>query len=55
MTNIVTKLSEVILHDLQISDEIWIAVALMNVDGLNFIQNNLKVGCRQNYLIVAIC
>lgn len=51
MTNIVTKLSEVMLHDLQIADEIWIAVALMNIDGLNFIQNNVRIGCRQNYLI----
>lgn len=51
MTTIVTKLSDPLLADLKAADEIWVAVALMSFDGLNFILNNLKPYCRQNYLI----
>lgn len=51
MTTIETKLSNNLLPDIKSADEIWVAVALMSNDGLNFLLDNLKSSCRQNYLI----
>lgn len=51
MTTIETKLSDNLLPDIKTADEIWVAVALMSNDGLNFLIDNLKSSCRQNYLI----
>ena len=51
MTNLVTNLSGKLLNHIKTAEEIWVAVALMNLDGFNFISDNLKSNCRQNYLI----
>ncbi|MBC9911818.1 phospholipase D-like domain-containing protein [Chitinophaga varians] len=51
MTTILTKLSENLRSEIKTADEIWVAVALMSADGLNFILNNLRPSCKQNYLI----
>ena len=51
MATIITKLSDNLLVEIKEADEIWIAVALMSFNGLEFIINNIKLSCRQNYLI----
>ena len=51
MSTLITKLSDNLLSDIKNADEIWIAVALMSNDGLNFILDNLKPSCKQNYLV----
>ena len=51
MNQLITKLSNALANELKSADEIWIAVALLNLDGLNLILENLKQGCKQNYLI----
>lgn len=50
-TEIITKLSEKLKDKLKDADEIWVAVALINLEGLNYILKNLKLTCRQNYII----
>lgn len=51
MITIEMTLSNNLLPDIEVADEIWIAVALMSDAGLNFLLDNLKSSCRQNYLI----
>jgi HKD family nuclease len=51
MTRITTKLSEHLPAFLKSADEIWVAVALMNLDGLQFLQKNIRPHCKQNYLV----
>lgn len=51
MTTIVTKLSNDLQTEIKTADEIWVAVALMNYNGLHFLLNNMKKMCLQNYLI----
>lgn len=50
-TEIITKLSESLKDKLKDADEIWVAVALINLDGLNYILKNVLPTCRQNYII----
>ncbi len=50
-TEIITKLSERLKDKLTDADEIWVAVALINLDGLNYILKNVKSTCKQNYII----
>lgn len=50
-TEIVNKLSDKLKDKLKTADEIWVAVALINLDGLNFILKNLKPTCKQNYIV----
>lgn len=50
-TEIINKLSDRLKDKLKTADEIWIAVALINLDGLNFILNNINPTCRQNYIV----
>ena len=51
MNKVITKLSENLIAELKAADEIWVAVALINSQGLKFIIDNLKPNCKQNYLI----
>lgn len=51
MTEILTKLSDRLKDKLISADEIWVAVALINLDGLNFILRNIKPTCKQNYIV----
>lgn len=51
MIEIVTQLSGKLKEEIKNAEEIWIAVALMNFDGLEFVIKNLKLDCKQNYLI----
>jgi HKD family nuclease len=51
MTTLITKLSDNLLNEIKNADEIWIAVALIKIDGLNFLIDNLKSSCKQNYLV----
>jgi HKD family nuclease len=51
MNKVVTNLSNDIHTELRKADEIWVAVALMNKGGLDFLLKNVKRDCRQNYLI----
>ena len=51
MTTIIQKLDQKLNVELRKADEIWIAVALITKDGLNFILENTPKSCRQNYLI----
>lgn len=48
---IITSLAEKLKSKLIAADEIWIAVALINLDGLNFILRNIKSTCKQNYVL----
>jgi len=51
MTEIIYKLSDKLKQKLKTADEIWVAVALINLDGLNFVLNNIKPNCKQNYIV----
>lgn len=51
MNKVITKLSENIIFELKTAEEIWIAVALINYQGLKFILDNVNPNCKQNYLI----
>jgi hypothetical protein len=51
MTKIITKLSQELKIKLNTAEEIWIAVALLNSQGLSFIQSNISKSCKQNYLV----
>lgn len=51
MTEILTKLSDKLKDKLKTADEIWVAVALINLDGLNFILRNINPTCKQNYIV----
>ena len=42
---LVKQLSEDLKVSLQTANEIWVAVALLNLDGLKFIQSNLPPKC----------
>lgn len=51
MPHLITRLADRLIQEIQDADEIWVAVALLNSGGLNFLLKNLKAGCKQNYLI----
>ncbi|MDX2048551.1 MAG: phospholipase D family protein [Chitinophagaceae bacterium] len=51
MNKLITKLSDNLIPDIKMSDEIWIAVALLNSTGLKFITDKLPEGCIQSYLV----
>lgn len=51
MNNLITKLSDGLLTELMVADEVWVAVALLNAKGLKFISDNLPDNCIKNYLI----
>ncbi len=48
---IITKLSTPLIQELKTADEIWVAVALLNMQGLNLILHNRKPKAIQNYLV----
>jgi HKD family nuclease len=50
-TEIITKLSDSLKNKLKDADEIWVAVALINLGGLNYILKSVKPSCKQNYII----
>lgn len=50
-TELITNLSEKLKDKLINADEIWIAVALINLDGLNFILDNTRKTCKHNFII----
>lgn len=51
MTTIIQNLSSALRADIKMADEIYVAVALMTHDGLQFLINNLPKSCQQNYLV----
>lgn len=51
MTKIITQLSDPFAKALKAADEIWVAVGLMNEQGLNFITDQIPTNCKQNYLV----
>ncbi len=52
MTKLITKFSITFENSLKSADEIWVAVALMNLKGYNFIQESIpKRNCKQNYIV----
>jgi len=51
MTTIVKKLSHDLSAEIKTAEEIYVAVALLNHKGLQFILDNLLKTCRQNYLV----
>lgn len=51
MLEIIEKLSDKLKTELNSANEIWVAVSLINLEGLNFILDNVKKNCKQNYLI----
>ena len=51
MTTIIQKLAPNLIREFRNADEIWIAVALISKDGLNYILDNVPKACRQHYLI----
>ena len=50
-TKISKNLSQDLTTEFSQADEVWIAVALMTMQGLNFILNNIPNNCKQHYLI----
>lgn len=50
-TKISKNLSQDLTNEFSQADEVWIAVALMTMQGLNFILNNIPNNCKQHYLI----
>uniref|UniRef100_A0A832CVL7 Phospholipase D-like domain-containing protein n=1 Tax=Ignavibacterium album TaxID=591197 RepID=A0A832CVL7_9BACT len=51
MKEIIPTLSDSLEKELKLANEIWIAVSLMNLSGLKFIQENINKNCKQNYLL----
>lgn len=51
MAKLISNLSEGLSSKLKTADEIWVAVALLNSDGLNFIQSQLKEESIENYIL----
>lgn len=51
MTKVIPKLSNDLKSKLNTADEIWIAVALMSLQGQIFIEDNIPKTCKQNYLV----
>lgn len=51
MKSIIQNLGNELKSHLQKADEIWVAVALMTISGLNFIQENIKKDAKQNYIL----
>lgn len=51
MTTVITKLSDDLKIKLNTAEEIWVAVALLSLQGQTFIQDNLSKTCKQNYLV----
>ena len=49
--NIVTKLSDDLLLKLKTADELWVAVGLISLDGLNFLLRNTPMNCTRNFLL----
>lgn len=48
---IITKLSIPLIQELKTADEIWVAVALLNMQGLQLILENCKPNAIQNFLV----
>ena len=51
MTTVITNLYDKLIKEIRNANEIWVAVALINLDGLNMIIDNLKSTCCQNFLL----
>lgn len=51
MSNIVENLKSELIKELKNADEVWIAVALVTTNALDFLQNQLSEETTQNYLI----
>lgn len=50
MTKISTKLSDNLKTALKTADEIWLAVALLNLQGFDFIFKTIKKDCKINFI-----
>ncbi len=50
MTNITTKLSVNLKNAFKTADEIWVAVALLNLQGFEFIAGTIKKDCKINFI-----
>jgi len=50
MTKITTKLSDNLKSAFKTADEIWIAVALLNLQGFNFVFKAIKKDCKINFI-----
>ena len=51
MNKLITRLSTELAKELSIADEIFIAVALLNDKGLNFLLQDLKDSCKTKLLV----
>lgn len=51
MYNILDNISQILKTMLPKADEIWVAVALINYDGYQFIQKHINRKCKQHYII----
>lgn len=51
MSKLVTKLSAELSRELSSADEVFIAVALLNESGLDFLLKDLKHDCKVNLLV----
>ena len=51
MITVITKLSDDLKQKLNTAEEIWVAVALLSLQGQSFIKENLLKDCKQNYLV----
>lgn len=49
--NVITNLSNALLPKLKRADQIYIAVGLLNLQGLNFLLENTKKSCEFNFLL----
>jgi HKD family nuclease len=50
MTKITTRLSDNLKTAFETADEIWIAVALLNLQGFDFISKTIKSNCKINFI-----
>jgi HKD family nuclease len=50
MTKITNKLSDNLKSAFRTADEIWIAVALLNLHGFDFIFKTIKKDCKINFI-----
>ena len=48
---IAIKLSDYLLPKLEAADELWVAVGLINLHGLNFLLDNTQTNCTRSFLL----
>jgi HKD family nuclease len=51
MMSIVTKLSDELWPKLKSADELWVAVGLINLNGLNFLLDSTRPNCTRSFLL----